>query len=216
VTVYSVMEQRVVAWCEGHTSWVTTVCFDPWYVQVTCSFLVMAVLSLAMLQDLILPQCLHVWVVQVMVALQAGSCASCTSLHMSRNAQGHAAKARPGTGQVNKQHRNGGRQQQHSICTCTGRGSVSSRHHIPCGLACAGLPHLYVGPHYPTLALASAPRQVRAPPRTCCMSLPSASSHCSRAPSEQCLRKGSCVAGIVCACLISLGSLKCDAFLQGA
>ena len=162
VTVYSVLEQRVVAWCEGHTSWVTTVCFDPWYVQVTCSFLVMAVLSLAMLQDLVLPQSLHVWVVQVMVTLQAGSCAACTSLHMSCNAQGHAANARPGTGQVNKQHRNGGRQ-QHSICTCTctGRGSVSSRHHIPCGLACAGLPHLYVGPHHPRLALASAPRQVR-------------------------------------------------------
>ena len=32
VTVFSVAEQRVVAWCEGHTSWVTAVRFDPWCV----------------------------------------------------------------------------------------------------------------------------------------------------------------------------------------
>lgn len=30
VTVFSAAEQRVVAWCEGHTSWVTAVRFDPW------------------------------------------------------------------------------------------------------------------------------------------------------------------------------------------
>jgi len=30
VTVFSLAEQRVVAWCEGHTSWVTAVRFDPW------------------------------------------------------------------------------------------------------------------------------------------------------------------------------------------
>ena len=58
VTVYSVMEQRVVAWCEGHTSWVTAVCFDPWYVQVTCSFLVVAVLSLRTLYTPAMPACL--------------------------------------------------------------------------------------------------------------------------------------------------------------
>lgn len=32
VTVFSVAEQCVVAWCEGHTSWVTAVRFDPWCV----------------------------------------------------------------------------------------------------------------------------------------------------------------------------------------
>ena len=33
VTVFSAAEQRVVAWCEGHTSWVTAVRFDPWCVH---------------------------------------------------------------------------------------------------------------------------------------------------------------------------------------
>ena len=33
VTIFSLAEQRVVAWCEGHTSWVTTVRFDPWCVS---------------------------------------------------------------------------------------------------------------------------------------------------------------------------------------
>ena len=32
VTVFSLAKQRVVAWCEGHTSWVTAVRFDPWCV----------------------------------------------------------------------------------------------------------------------------------------------------------------------------------------
>ena len=34
VTVFSVAEQRVVAWCEGHTSWVTAIRFDAWYVRI--------------------------------------------------------------------------------------------------------------------------------------------------------------------------------------
>lgn len=156
MTVYSVMEQRVVAWCEGHTSWVTAVGFDPWY----AGHLQLPGCGCPVPQNLLLLQCLHVWGVRVMVSLQAASCAACNSLYMSRNAQGHAANDRPGFGQVNKQHRNGGRQQR-STCTCTGRGSASSRYHIPCGLACAGLPHLYVGRHHPRLALASAPCQVR-------------------------------------------------------
>ena len=30
VSMYSVAEREVVAWGEGHSSWVTAVAFDPW------------------------------------------------------------------------------------------------------------------------------------------------------------------------------------------
>lgn len=156
VTVFSLAEQRVVAWCEGHTSWVTAVRFDPWCASIPRSDV--AVPSKIYwrrgfawhkkpLKDLLHP-CTPAYQMAASVfscLLQTFRIWQCFCIPE----QGYTYEGGSKFWKVNKQRRHGCRQRKRSFVR---EGSSSLRHNISRDIPCTGLPHLHVGRQHSRVA----------------------------------------------------------------